>query len=48
MATGFQLYSLLFSLLVIDFPNQYKKIHCKSTNENNIDIYLNWDKKMIN
>ena len=33
MAAGLQLYSLYFLLLVIDFPDQYKTIHCKLTNK---------------
>ena len=27
---------MYFLLLVIDFPNQYKTIHCKSTNKNSV------------
>ena len=32
-ATGLQLYSLYLLLLVIDFPDQYKTFHCKTTNK---------------
>ena len=34
MAAGLQLYSLYLLLLSIDFPDQYKTIHCEYTNEN--------------
>ena len=34
MAEGLLLYSLHLLLLVNDFPDQYKTIHCKSTNKN--------------
>ena len=36
MAVGLQLYSLYLILLVIDFPDQYKAIHCKSTDKYNV------------
>ena len=31
IAAGLYLYSMYLLLLVIDFPDQYKTIHCKST-----------------
>ena len=36
MVAGLQLYSLYLLLLVIDFPDQYKTIHCKLTNKNSL------------
>ena len=36
MAEELKLYSLYLSLLVIGFPDQYKTIHCKSTNKNSV------------
>ena len=36
MAAGIWLYSLYLLLLVIDLPDQYKTIHCKSTNKNSV------------
>ena len=46
MAAGFKSYLLYLLLLVIDFPDQYKTIHCKSTNKNSVfnkwyDSYYN-------
>ena len=36
MAVGLYLNSLYFLLSVIDFPDQYKTINCKSTNKNSV------------
>ena len=36
MAAEFQLYSLYLLVVVIDFPDQYKIINCKSTNKNSV------------
>ena len=36
MAAELYLYSLYFLLLVIDFSDQYKTIHCKSTSKSSV------------
>ena len=40
MAVELELYSMYVLLLVIDFPDQCKTIHCKSTNKNS--VYNKW------
>ena len=36
MTAGLYLYSMYLLLLLIDFPDQYKAINCKSTNKSSV------------